>query len=177
MAEEEHSSKHATHAAELWSFAVTLYARPGVGEACLALQDRGGANVPFLLFVLWLGAGRGVCLSAGDVVGLRAAVAPWHAEVVDQLRALRRRLKNGPPPAPSAATDALREKIKAAELSAERMELDTLAGLAEGFEPAAVPPSAAEANLALALGALVEQDWAAAAAGVLHDAVNAQAIR
>ena len=50
-------------AQSLWDFSVELYARPGVAAACLALQDRAGADVCLLLAALWLER-RGVALEA-----------------------------------------------------------------------------------------------------------------
>ena len=39
----------------LWRFSLTFYARPGVSEALIALQDRAGFDVNLMLFALWLG--------------------------------------------------------------------------------------------------------------------------
>ena len=35
--------------AECWAFALAIYARPGVAEACLALQNEAGVDVMLLL--------------------------------------------------------------------------------------------------------------------------------
>lgn len=120
----------------LWDWAVRLYGRPGVAEACLALQDEAGADVPLALWALWRHAhGRppdAACLAAAE-----SAVGLWREEVVKPLRTLRRRLKNGPPPAPDAESAGLRERVKAAELEAERIELSILEVLADqGSDPA-----------------------------------------
>lgn len=160
----------------LWAFAVAVYGRPGVGAACLALQDRAGANVPLLLFALWLGAERGIALTGPEAEAIDREVGPWHQEIVAALRALRRRLKDGPLPAPGAATDALRETIKAAELAAERIELDTLARIAEGRprDRTRTPSAAtAAANLAAMLGsARSGEDGTAEAAAILVAALE-----
>ena len=74
-----------TDAGALWDFAVRLYAEPGVSDACLALQDRFGVDVPLLLWAAWLGDGAdAAALRAGD-----RAVGPWRARAVRPLRALR----------------------------------------------------------------------------------------
>lgn len=163
----------------LWTFALAVYGSPGVGDACLQLQDRGGTNIPLLLFVLWLGAERGVLLSAQEMESASSLVGGWHTEIVGTLRTLRRRLKGGPPPAPAAETDALREKIKAIELAAERLELDTLARMAAGRKwRETTAPSAAVAarNLDLMLGAdLAGQKWASDAVASLLAAVRGRA--
>jgi uncharacterized protein (TIGR02444 family) len=109
----------------LWNFAVALYGRPGVSEACLALQDDGGVDVPVLLYGAWLGR-QGIGLSQQDVAEIAGSVAAWREEVIVPLRRLRKRLKGGPAPAPSARTDRLRNTIKSAELSAEQIELEML---------------------------------------------------
>ena len=111
-----------------WQFAVRLYGRPGVGEACLLLQDRLGVDVNILLFSAYAAAELGIPLDAHDVGDLDAIVAPWRSEVVAELRKLRRRLKSGPVPAPCDATEKLRAEIKRAELQAEQIEQAVLAG-------------------------------------------------
>ncbi|WP_216366781.1 TIGR02444 family protein [Halovulum dunhuangense] len=113
----------------LWDFALRVYGRPNVSAACLRLQERCGADVPMLLFAAWLGAG-GRMLAQDRMAAFDARIAPWRDEVVRPLRAVRQRMKTGPAPAPDAATEALRTKVKAAELGAERIELDLLETLA-----------------------------------------------
>ncbi|UEM02140.1 TIGR02444 family protein [Skermanella rosea] len=115
-------------AGDLWRFALALYGRPGVSGHCLMLQDRHGCDVTVLLFAAWAGAARGIGLSARDLGAARAAVEAWHGEVVRPLRAVRRRLKQGPPPAPTGRTGELRARIQTIEIEAERIELEVLAG-------------------------------------------------
>jgi uncharacterized protein (TIGR02444 family) len=115
----------------LWDFALKIYSAPGVSEACLALQDESGVDVPVLLFGLWLGA-HSVELPARELRRIDGDVGLWREEVVRPLRAVRRRLKTGPFPAPSDATETLRNNIKAAELNSEKIELALLE--AEGRE-------------------------------------------
>src|SRR5690242_6327161 len=92
-----------------WSFALRLYGRPGVSGACLALQDRLGVDVNVLLFALFAAADAGKAIDENDVAEMDRAVSAWRADVIFPLRALRRRLKEGPEPAPNAITDGLRE--------------------------------------------------------------------
>ena len=106
----------------LWAFATRVYARDGAAEACLALQDEFGADVVLLLFGAWLGA-EGLAPDREQLAAAARDIAPWRGEVVGVLRTLRRRLKTGPEPAPDAATDALRNTIKGAELAAEQIHL------------------------------------------------------
>jgi len=109
----------------LWNFARALYGSKGVGDACLQLQDESGVDVPVLLFALWLAA-NSVELTEAELVRIDSLIKGWREEVVRPLRTIRRRLKEGPHPAPSANTDALRNSIKAAELNSEKIELALL---------------------------------------------------
>ncbi len=109
----------------LWDFAVTTYASPQVGEACLTLQDEQGVDVPMLLFALWLAANN-ITLSKSSLISIDRRISEWREQVIWPLRDLRRRLKSGPYPAPSEETEQLRQAVKAAELRAERAELAVL---------------------------------------------------
>ncbi|MEE9251196.1 MAG: TIGR02444 family protein, partial [Alphaproteobacteria bacterium] len=78
-----------------WDFALAVYRREGVEEACLALQERHGIDVNVLLFCCWLGqSGRGA-LSGDEMARTLAAVKQWHGAVVGGLRAVRGVLKGG----------------------------------------------------------------------------------
>ena len=132
---------------ELWEFSVRLYARPGVAEACLELQDASGVNVPVLLLGAWLGR-RSFALDARAIARIGADMAPWHDQVISPLRRLRRLLKDAPPPGPSQFTDALRQRIKASELEAERIEIAHLEMLAGKLPRGATAPGALSDNLA-----------------------------
>ncbi|MGQ9365917.1 TIGR02444 family protein [Azospirillum sp. A39] len=124
----------------LWAFSLAVYARPGVAAACLDLQDRHGADVNLVLFALWAGAECGATVTEAELERLRGVAAPWQAEVVGPLRAVRRRLKG------EADAAALREEVKALELAAERVEQDRLFARS-GLRPGRGSAVAAEANL------------------------------
>jgi uncharacterized protein (TIGR02444 family) len=110
---------------ELWSWALESYARPGVAEACLRLQDEHGQNAPLLLWTLWsLENGRGPDLAAGAELA-----RTWEALAVAPLRAVRRALKAPAPGLNDAAREAVRAQVKAVELEAERRLLLALAAL------------------------------------------------
>ena len=119
----------AVESAPAWDFAVQLYGRPGVREACLDLQDRLGIDVVALLALVHRAA------SGGGGVGpdsLRAALQraePWRRAAVLPLRAVRRGLKNWQFPAGSIEpeAEAAREAVAQAELAAERAQLAALA--------------------------------------------------
>lgn len=102
--------------ADLWSFTLDFYARPGVEQACLTLQAHGG-NVCALLCGVWLDQNR-TPFDSARAGQIRQLASPWHDQVVGPLRALRTQWKS------AAATDeelgALRERLKVLELDAER---------------------------------------------------------
>lgn len=100
-------------------FAKALYARPGVREACLYLQDEAGCDVVLVLAGAWMGA-QGRQLSPREWQHLEYELVFWTASVVEPLRGVRRHLKGYPD-----ALD-LRERIRAAELEAELCSLQWL---------------------------------------------------
>jgi uncharacterized protein (TIGR02444 family) len=109
-----------------WTFSVALYGRPGVGPACLALQDRFGCDVNLLLFALWA-ARCGVALGPEEFARLDAAVAPWRSRVVEPVRALRRQVKADPLGATPELAEACRQALLQAELAGERAAQELLA--------------------------------------------------
>jgi uncharacterized protein (TIGR02444 family) len=142
----------------IWPWAQAAYARPGVAEACLTLQDRHGQNVCLLLWAAWSGA------PAQRLPDAVALVRRWEGEVVGPVRQARRALKSDIPPISEGGRLQLREVIRAAELDAERLLLEALASLGPPERTAAAgsldaaaaawgrsPPDAALAALARAL--------------------------
>src|SRR5450830_1356990 len=95
--------------ADLWSFALSTYARPGVEAACLRLQDQ-GADVCLLLCAAWLER-RGVALEPERIQALQQVALPWQKNVVEPLRQMRAQWRA------MAQQDlplaALRERVKA----------------------------------------------------------------
>ena len=114
---------------DLWTFATTLYARPGVEAACLELQAA-DADVCLLLCGLWLDS-RGVAHNAEREAQLRRIAEPWQREVVKPLRALRQGWREAA--GQDSALGGLRERVKQLELEAEREQLGRLQALAEGW--------------------------------------------
>jgi uncharacterized protein (TIGR02444 family) len=123
-----------------WNFVIELYAKQGVSQACLVLQDQLGVDVSFLLTALFYAASRRADLTSENIERLDRHISAWRNETVLPLRALRRRLKEGNPAIDS--TIELYRQIKAAELLAERLEIGALVqqlGQISGH-PASVPP-------------------------------------
>lgn len=141
-------------ASDLARFALKVYASEGVPPACLLLQERAGVDVNLLLFAAFAGAARGAAVDAAALAAARAAVGAWHAEVVKALRAVRQRLKAGPPPGPTPVTEALRDKLKKVEIESELIELDTLSALAAGLPAGEGSP---EARAAAAMAVVVAE--------------------
>ena len=112
---------------ELWRFAYAFYSGRGVSPACLALQEALGIDVNFVLFGAYALVERGFLLSENDLGLIDNLVRAWRTEIVHDLRRLRTRLKTGPAPAPSSVTEPLRNRIKAAEIDAEQIELAVMA--------------------------------------------------
>ena len=125
----------------LWDWSVRAYARPGVQDICLSLQDDDGQSVCLLLWAAWRGP--------VDAETLEAAVDTahsWHRTAIEPVRAVRRTLKKPVPDMDDARRLALREEIKRLELSAER-------GLLDELESIAGPPSGAAFDVVTALAA------------------------
>jgi uncharacterized protein (TIGR02444 family) len=109
----------------LWEWTLEAYGREGVPQVCMTLQDAHGQNTSFLLWAVWAEAGDPALLA-------RAAEAAkaWDAKVLSRIREIRRTLKPAFPPVDDAAREGLREDVKAVELRAERVLMETLADFA-----------------------------------------------
>jgi uncharacterized protein (TIGR02444 family) len=108
--------------AECWAFALVIYAKPCVAEACLALQDEAGVDVMLLLTTAFAAVKHRLLLTPDEIRTLNEACRLWREQIVRPLRAIRSGLKTGPQPAPSEATEQFRSQVKALELAAEKLE-------------------------------------------------------
>ena len=149
-----------------WNFSLQLYRKPGVGQACVALQDGLGLNVNLLLFCCWHGS-ENRALPEEDIRRAMTEAEGWQRDVIQPLRAVRRRLKAGVAPVSAAECEALRRKVNDLELEGERIAQGTLEALPA---PAAGRRSAVEANLALYLRVMGHDPARAGELGVLRDA-------
>jgi uncharacterized protein (TIGR02444 family) len=133
-----------------WKFSLGFYRRPGMAEACIALQEQCGADVNLLLFLLWQATQRRQA-SVAEVTALEHKIAPWREATVVPLRAIRRALKNKTTLVEKATAEAFRSRVKAVELEAERLQQEAMYALARSSPPAATMASAeaaARASLA-----------------------------
>lgn len=136
-----------TESADFWNYSLTLYDRPGVAPACLALQDRHGLDVNLLLFCCWASS-RGLNVDRATLAAAEGAVATWRNQVVRPLRALRRRLKRGVEAFPAVEVEAMRRRLNEIELEAERLEQGRLEGFLQALS------AGSEGGPALAVRAL-----------------------
>lgn len=159
----------ADDAGALWRFALNRYARIGVAELCLELQDRWAVDVCTALFCLWR-AQAGVPVGR-DLLGTLDDGDPgrWRREVVLPLRAARRAMKAAPEILPRELVEVERARVKGAELAAEKFEMELLCA----YAPAAVgegrPADAASRRLVAAASML-------AYLGMLGAAADAEAV-
>ena len=107
-----------------WAWALEAYARPGVADACIELQDRHGQNVPLVLWVVWAGRHAG----GGDLERGATLAARWET-AAGALRSARRSLKSDLPDLPSTTRETFRRQVKAVELAGERVLMAALEDL------------------------------------------------
>jgi uncharacterized protein (TIGR02444 family) len=111
----------------LWDETLEAYGRPGVPEACLILQDSYGQNTSYLLWAVWAETADPKVLAEAADTARR-----WEALALGPLRGVRRALKPAFPGVADAARQDLREDVKAVELRAERVLMESLEALTPG---------------------------------------------
>jgi len=119
---------------DFWQFSLAFYGQAKVARACLALQDRTGADVNLLLLCCWLARYRRQ-LDAAGLEALNAAIADWRSCVIEPLRHARRALRPSFDNYQQAPQAALRQNILEAELAAEKIAQHRLATLAAAISP------------------------------------------
>lgn len=130
-----------------WRFSLQFYRLPKVADACIALQEEAGVDVNLLLFLLWHARQRRR-LSVAEVTAVEAQIAPWRDLTVIPLRNVRRGLKSPPALVAAPTAEAFRNRIKAVELEAERLQQEAMYPLAPLGAEVASPEDAARANVA-----------------------------
>jgi uncharacterized protein (TIGR02444 family) len=132
----------------LWDWAVEAYARPGVADACMELQDRHGQSASFLLWAAWARS-----IDPGLLADAAQVARVWDGAAVTPLRDVRRTLKALRAPVEDVARERVRTGVRAAELAAEQLLLQTLEALTRGRLTAIVPRREALVAAAAAWGA------------------------
>jgi uncharacterized protein (TIGR02444 family) len=139
-----------------WRYSLKFYGQSGVSDACIALQDGCGVDVNLLLYLFWL-ASEGRQLTADEVKAIDDRVRSWRELTIMPIRDVRRKLKGAATLAEPAKQEAFRDKVKAVELEAERMQQEALYAFTRSGPPlgrAAEPGNAARGNIAALAGAL-----------------------
>jgi uncharacterized protein (TIGR02444 family) len=119
-----------------WDWAVAVYARPGVQEALLDLQDQFGQCVPLLLTAAWAAA-DGRAFDEESLEAAADAARAYDGTIIAPLRAIRRTLKAPVPDLDEPARLALREQVKALEAIAPAAGASRATPLADGLVAAA----------------------------------------
>jgi len=135
--------------ADSWVFALDIYARRDIADACLSLQNRAGVDVMMLLVIAFAAARLRILLTPAEVGELDQACRPWREQIVWPLRSIRSGLESGPPPAPSSETEQFRSNIKTVELAAERLQNILLTERLPRRTPKADPVTAEEVRTVL----------------------------
>src|SRR5580658_1259209 len=132
-----------------WRFSLAFYRQTGVSDACIALQDGCGIDVNLLLFLFWL-ASEGRQLSADDAKKLDEQVRSWRELTIIPIRDVRRKLKGAATLVEPGKQEAFRNKVKAVELEAERLQQEGLYAVTQAgpLGKPAEPPAAARGNVA-----------------------------
>lgn len=112
----------AAEAERLWQFALAIYEMEGVKQACLSIQARYGLSISLLLGAIWTGAEGYGRVGATELESSIRRAMEFHRDIIEPLRALRRRLRQDPPRGVEQETHALRKNLLDQELTAERIE-------------------------------------------------------
>jgi uncharacterized protein (TIGR02444 family) len=134
-----------------WDWAIEAHGREGVDAALIELQDVHGQCVAYLLWAAWA-ANEGRPLASVILAQGAALARHWEAGATGPLRQARRGLKASAPPIDDEARTALREQVRSAEFTAERLLMETLEGLAPEPEGAAIDVGQAMAAASAAWG-------------------------
>jgi uncharacterized protein (TIGR02444 family) len=132
-----------------WRFSLKFYGHAGVSDACIALQDGCGVDVNLLLFLFWLASER-QALSADEVKKLDATIKSWRELTIIPIRDTRRKLKGAKTFVEPTKQEALRDKVKAVELEAEKLQQEALYAFTRSgpLGKPSEPPAAARGNVA-----------------------------
>jgi len=147
MSDAQTAEKTAT--TPFWRFSLKFYGQSDVSDACIALQDGCGVDVNLLLFLFWLASERQL-LSADEVKKLDATIKSWRELTIIPIRDTRRKLKGAKTFVDPAKQEALRDKVKAVELEAEKLQQEALYAFTQSgpLGKPSEPPAAARGNVA-----------------------------
>ena len=135
-----------------WAYSLRFYDDKKTQQACLDVQDRLGADVNLILYILFK-AQMGQCLTLNGLRKANNDVNSWRHDVVQPLRQVRRSLKQYPHNLPVNHQEAIRTSIKTLELRSEKFQQDFLETL-ELETHTSEPKQAANKNLSAYLNIL-----------------------
>lgn len=138
-------------ASNFWAFSLRVYRTGGVEPACLNLQDSHGLDVNLVLFCCWAGS-LGVAFSKREMAEIAEESREWQAKVVGPLRRIRRDMKDMVPG--DEQKQSLRDLVKQAELSGEKLQQHNLARSLAGKQPGPPGSQVIEGNLQAYAGAV-----------------------
>lgn len=130
MAVSSANSSFPQHA--LWDFSLELYAREGVPDICLGLQDAIGLDVNIAFFCLWWSHSDSAVLDQNAFDSIIAEAVRWNRDVVLPIRGARRAAKVTAPDLSANERNVLYKTILGIEIEAEHAEQIMLARAAEG---------------------------------------------
>jgi uncharacterized protein (TIGR02444 family) len=103
-----------------WQYACSLYKKPGVADTLLEMQDHYNANIPLLLFLVWLGTQR-IAITAANMQDFTNAIAELDTHAIKPLRNIRRYIKSN-----AILTSETYVLLKSLELSMEQQVMALL---------------------------------------------------
>ncbi len=121
----------------LWDFSCAVYGTDGVQAACLSLQNQYAADIPLLLFCLWLGQDH-KRLSDEQKQQVLYYTSSWQERCIKPLRKIRQEMKGAELKSISSKSmtieqedfssvwSSTRDQVKAIELEAEHALLNML---------------------------------------------------
>ncbi|RFB03888.1 TIGR02444 family protein [Parvularcula marina] len=115
-------------AEDFWEWSIEVYARPGMKDALLKLQDRHHLNVNLILWAIWA-AQAGWKLDEEKIEELTRAVDQFTRYGIERLREVRRYLSSPKKGFSERDLGELRDELLDAEIKGERMVQTRLAEL------------------------------------------------
>lgn len=98
-----------------WQYSLSLYAVPGIADACLALQDAHGVNVNVLLFFCFA-RDSGMAIDSATLESIVLSIEASEAQLFEH-----RRLRKNAKPTQGARCNNY-EQLKSQELDLERVQ-------------------------------------------------------
>lgn len=136
------SAKEEDLAADLWSRISARYLEtPGLRDLCLEMQALHDVDIVLALF-FWAADAAGRSPTPTEALALEAGIKDWRDTVVRPIRNARKWLKSR---MDTPAEALFRDRLKALELEAERLELAWIARSFEGSSPENVEPDSPSA--------------------------------